>query len=128
MSDTQAWEKQPGENVKAYHAFCHYRDLPPAERSIKRAMNDHRKTCQGKSGDREASGRWEHWSRTFGWTDRASIHDAHVDKLLREKLTKDRIDTAARHARLAQGTLQVMATPIRAFIASLANPAVSLSA
>lgn len=71
-------ERQPGESTKAWRAFTFYRDLPTSERSIHAAW---RKANKRKRG--EASSRWELWSRTHGWVDRAAAYEQHLDDLTR---------------------------------------------
>ena len=79
MTDTNPlaplWERMAGEPVKAYAAFCVYRDLGP-NRSIDKAYWSTRE--QHENGKR-ASRRWTMWSSAYSWRSRAEAWDAHLD-------------------------------------------------
>ena len=71
------WDIQPGETAKAFHAFSHYRDMPPAERSIDAAYAGHMARCEGQQkGSKRAAGFWMRWSVSNAWVSRATAHDA----------------------------------------------------
>ena len=71
------WDIQPGETAKAFHAFSHYRDMPPADRSIDTAHAEHLARCEGrKRRGKRGSNRWQDWSPKHDWVSRAVAHDA----------------------------------------------------
>jgi hypothetical protein len=79
-----------GESIKAWAAYTIYRDLD-TDRSITLAW---RKANKRKRG--EAPGRWDLWSRTHRWVERAAAYDAHLDDIKR----------AAREQRLIELTIR----------------------
>lgn len=110
-----AWERQHGEPPRAYHGFCHYRDLKI--RSVRLAYIEHKKHCQGLVVTPEqAPKHWSVWAANWGWVERASMWDQELDRQFREKVAKDQIEARERHARLAQASLSVMAVPSRALL------------
>lgn len=87
------WDTRlPGESIKAWSAFTFYRDLG-LERSIDLAW---RKANKRKRG--EAPGRWEFWSRTFRWVERAAAYELHLDAQRREAREKRLVALAERRA------------------------------
>ena len=90
------WDIQPGETAKAFHAFSHYRDMPPADRSIDTAHAEHLARCEGrKRRGKRGSNRWQDWSPKHDWVSRAVAHDA--------DLSRKRRDRRARELEEAQG-------------------------
>ena len=92
----KAWEIQDDESSKAYHAFCHYRDLPPSGRSIDAAYAEHLDHCQDKATNspetvtkpsprKRAIPSWKHWSVDHTWPSRASWHDSDLALRRRER-------------------------------------------
>lgn len=90
MSDTHTisppWERQPGESRQAYSAFCVYRDLPPARRSLDRAWGAYRASL-GRPQTR-APGRWESWYRQWQWRARTESRDREEQRLLLEGVVR----------------------------------------
>ena len=74
MPETLPFERQEGESFRAFAAFVIYRELPPTERSLKRAYSEH----NGKPS--KVPGFWSQWSVKHEWTERAAAYDAHLDK------------------------------------------------
>jgi hypothetical protein len=82
------WERQPGESARAFAAFCLYRDLPPAERSLdevcrRLAHDDGAALFRRSSGAHPArrNGRVSAWSSSFQWVARAQAWDQEKDRL-----------------------------------------------
>ena len=65
------WDRQTGETVKAFAAFCIYRDLPAIDRSIVAAVAQHR-YLGGKASVRN----WETWSSLYNWRERGLSSDS----------------------------------------------------
>jgi hypothetical protein len=87
------WDARlPGESIKAWAAFTIYRDLGLG-RSITLAW---RKANKRKRG--EAPGRWELWSRTYHWVERAAAYQEHLDALRRQAREKRLVELAERRA------------------------------
>lgn len=109
MSELKPWDRQPGESRKAFHNFCHYRDLAPHERAMARAYTAHRTGCEPLPNDPQtvpdnhwpATKLWKGWKKAWNWDGRADAHDAHVAEIDRRK----RVDAIAamneRHANIA---------------------------
>lgn len=80
----RAWDVQVGESSEAFNAFCHFRDLPIAGRSLSAAYQRHleaarvQKGCEGVSKGARAPGSWQRWSRKWNWTARAGQFDSHL--------------------------------------------------
>lgn len=94
------WERQPGEPPKAYAAFCFYRDLPPAERSL-RAVAD---KVYGNRSDRkrqQVPGQIAKWSTRWRWVERARAWDDEQDRQAREEQVRAVREMRERHAREA---------------------------
>ena len=84
------WERQQGESAQAYEAFEYYRRLPPGERSLQRAWEDH---CNRPGQARERRGRgtggphghWTRWMSRWRWKERALAWDEEVAALARDQ-------------------------------------------
>jgi hypothetical protein len=63
-----------GESVRAFNAWCCYRDLPPEVRSLDRAWRVSRGDRKGNISKR-APGRWRFWSVRYSWRQRALAYD-----------------------------------------------------
>ena len=70
------WERQPSESDKAYAAFCCYRDLPPAERSLDLAYQQKQRQNSGKKKRVRHPRWWSEWSTKFNWVERVKAFDA----------------------------------------------------
>ena len=109
-SPTGNWDLQPGETAKGFHAFTHYRDLPPHARSIDAAYAEHRHECEG----REPTGRlraknWHKWSTIHDWVARVQAHDTDLSRRRREKRAADLEAAQDRAAILARAGLSRIA-------------------
>ena len=79
-------ERRPGESAKAFHAFCHYRDLPVFSRSIDAAWAEHVREClKHQTSTKQAPGNWKSWSAANDWPARAADHDDDLSRLRRER-------------------------------------------
>ena len=85
--DVEPWEKQTGERSEAFHAFTHFRDLPPWKRSVRLAYQDHMEKCRGIDKDIKGSvsGSWGKWSKQHNWITRSESNDGDVDKRQRNR-------------------------------------------
>jgi hypothetical protein len=122
-SDPKPWERGGFSSHQRFHAFCHLRDLPVADRSTLRALNEHRKGCLGKSPATAVTGRWKLWSRQDDWLARLEAWDAEVDRQRRDRFLKTQLDAVERHQRLTAAALNVATVPIRAVLGRLSDPA-----
>lgn len=82
----EAWERQPDEGPKPWAAFCVYRDLDPAARSLAKAAAQ----C-GKS--KVLIGRW---SSKWRWVGRVRTWDSEIDRQKRAGQLKAIEDMARR--------------------------------
>ena len=79
-------ERRPGESAKAFHAFCHYRDLPVFSRSIDAAWAEHVREClKHQTSTKQAPGNWKSWSAANDWPARAADHDDDLSRRRRER-------------------------------------------
>ncbi len=123
IEDRVHWERQHHEPSRAYHGFCHYRDL--SARAIGRAWVQHKMQCEHVPVPvRRSSSRWDAWASQWGWVDRAARWDAEIDRQHREKSLQAQLEARERHARLAQATLAVLTLPVRAALEAAKDPAV----
>jgi len=93
------WERQPGEPPRAYAAFCIYRDLPPAERSV-RAVAERLGIKGAAKG--QVPGHMLRWSTRWRWVERARAWDAELDRQAREARVLAVKEMQARHAAQAR--------------------------
>ena len=66
-------EREKGESAVAYHAFTVYRDMPPAERSL-RALRD-LLSEQNPNTKKKSLGVLGEWSSRYHWQERVSAWD-----------------------------------------------------
>jgi hypothetical protein len=90
------WEQQPGESARAFGAFCLYRDLGP-RRSLRAAAAAFYGRTSAAS-ERQV----DKWSRAFGWVERASAWDRHLDAEARKAQEEARREMVERHVREAR--------------------------
>ena len=125
----QPWERQPDETARAYEAFCIYRDLPPSERSIKRA-------CQIFHGDAFKASKnaiWSEWSRKHNWVERANAWLDEQDRVTREaeldalrEMRRRHIQTAQHLVRLGAAQLTKLAKELEEEAGEKLSPAMIL--
>lgn len=89
-NDTQPWERQEGESVKAFEAFTVYLEMGD-ERSL-RAVGQR----LGKS-----RALMERWSRTYQWVERVASYDADVQRKAHAKAVDKRRKMVDRHINIA---------------------------
>ena len=100
------WDIQPGETAKAFHAFSHYRDMPPADRSIDTAHAEHLARCEGrKRRGKRGSNRWQDWSSKHDWVSRAAAHDADLSRKRRDRRARELEEAQDRAAKIAHSAL-----------------------
>jgi hypothetical protein len=113
------WERQPNEHPKAYHAFCHYRDLKVRSQPL--AYREHKLKCEGLTVTTIAPRRWGVWSAEWKWRDRCAAYDTEIERQVRERLIKAQVEARERHARMAQATLTTLTMPIKAVLEASQN-------
>src|SRR5216684_2052292 len=98
MSDSSSasWEQQPGESSRAFGAFCAYRDLGP-RRSLRAAAA----AFYGRTSA-AVERQFDKWSGAFGWVERASAWDRHLDAEARRAQEEARREMVERHVREAR--------------------------
>ena len=109
------WDIQPGETAKAYHAFGHYRDMSPGDRSIDAAYREHVKHCeQGQTRGKRAAGFWQSWSTKHDWVSRATAHDADLSHQRRQRRAKELEEAQDRAAKIARSALDRLEERLKA--------------
>lgn len=106
--DSRPWHRQLGESRKAYHAFCHYRDLPAFGRAMDKAYVLHRTVCQSNNpplSHSKASPEWKQWKVRWNWDARADAHDAEIAEQDLQARAREIGAMNARHAALAMALL-----------------------
>ena len=109
------WNIQPSETAKAYHAFGHYRDMSPGDRSIDAAYREHVKHCeQGQTRGKRAAGFWQSWSTKHDWVSRATAHDADLSHQRRQRRAKELEEAQDRAAKIARSALDRLEERLKA--------------
>ena len=93
--DRKAWHRLPWETPKQYAAFRHYRELRPAERSIRRAYEigtpaERQKETTGNNNH------WNLWSQKNDWVNRAAAYDEYVAEVDRLRWEERRLQVKKR--------------------------------
>ena len=88
----EVWEQQPDESAEAYHAFAHYRDMEPANRSL-RICAEELKRAVGTIGN---------YSGKYGWQQRVRSFDVENERIRLAVLRADGIVASRRHAEVAK--------------------------
>lgn len=89
----EPWERQEKETSKAWNAFRLYRDMDPADRTIK---------AVAKKLGYSVTALCERWSRLNDWVSRAGAYDAHMDELKRNQRERERLAASDRRIQLAK--------------------------
>tara|TARA_B100000686_G_scaffold248302_1_gene258034 strand:+ start:202 stop:789 length:588 start_codon:yes stop_codon:yes gene_type:complete len=108
----QDWERREGETVKAYEAFCIYRDLGSG-RSLLKAWRQQ----DGNEAATKTPGKITKWSSQWSWSSRAEAWDRHRAKVKKEEeeaarkaeqraIIDERIDAKRERIRAAQKLMQ----------------------
>ena len=85
-AEIKSYDRQNGETIKAYAAFCIYRDM-----GVKRTMRE--TVTIYYSGDSPANIRHlERWSSKHSWVDRCKDYDRDQQLILREHITRKNIE------------------------------------
>ena len=121
--DREPWDRQHRETPRAFHLFCHYRDLPVAVRSVRAAFREHRERCLHQVVTTKVH-HTDNWSSEWGWVERAAAWDREMDRQARLKISQDQVNARTRHARIAQATLQVLSMPMVALMKAAEDPQV----
>lgn len=96
------WERQNGETVKAFEAFCVYRDLGKTrsqEKTAEKLSKSRQQMCK--------------WSMKYNWVERVSAWEEEQDRLIRVELTKDIGAMRKKHADIANALLIKAASALR---------------
>ena len=100
------WDRLAEETGKAFHAFEHYLELPPAERSIDAAWGEHQTACRQRENSGKTAGRWwQQWSSDHDWPARAAAYDAHLAAKRRTSRARQLEEAQDRAAQLARAGL-----------------------
>lgn len=73
------WDRLEEESIKAYEAFCAYRDMG-SSRGVLKAY----RLKTGKNEANTISGQWLGWYDKFDWKERARAYDVHLEKQARK--------------------------------------------
>ena len=111
------WEQQPGESSRAYGAFCSYRDLGP-RRSLRAAA-----TAFYGRASAALERQLDNWSHAFGWVERTSAWDRHLDAEARAAQEEARHDMVKRHLQEALALQSKALERLRALVPEELQPA-----
>jgi hypothetical protein len=127
-SAMKPWYRRPGESVRAYNAFCAYRELGPGRslaEATRRCVAAERPAihvsgvAEKGSFKRSKSGQIGVWCRKFGWVERCREWDAYQAAVYKNCLRKDLEQMAESHADQARLALEVLMIPITALAKSI---------
>jgi len=79
LPEPKLWERQEGEPLEAYDAFCCYRDAPADARSIRMALT----TLYGREPTQAELSTALVWSSQWGWVARTKAWHDELDRLNR---------------------------------------------
>jgi hypothetical protein len=99
------WERQKGESVKQYEAFCSYRDLPKP-RSRDRAYRKYAQLEEGST--RNATGKFCEYMRENLWVYRTDEYDLHLERIKRHALEHKRAQSHAQRVNAYNGALALV--------------------
>src|SRR5262245_20317344 len=118
------FERLSREPARAYHGFCHYRDLPISQRSLDAAWRQHSAQCAGKVQPvtRRRPMSWGDWSVQYRWVDRVSAFDSHLERQKRAALEAEQVEAGRRHARVLQAAISTVTLPLRVALEVAATP------
>lgn len=102
MEDKQPWERQEGETVKQFVAFCVYRDMGKA-RSLQKVAAELAKS----------ETLIKRWSANNSWIDRVALWEDEQDRLTRIELARDIGAMRRRHADMAVAMLMKAAKALQ---------------
>ncbi len=96
--ELRPWERRLDlhETEAVYHAFCHFRDLPRAERAVNRAYTIHQDSCRknekavlAQSQDSpelmDAFPYWKECKKRYRWEERIAVDIEHENREQRRK-------------------------------------------
>lgn len=110
--DTQgdAWEQRADESAKAYAAFCKYRALPTAERSIDAAWKKYKEGTESIT-----PGYFRAWAAKNEWVARARAYDAYLDEQVRARFEADRLKQREQRQNVARALVGQLARTMQAY-------------
>jgi len=77
-SERQPWARLPEETEKAWGAFCLYRGLPPAARSVVGAYRAYLAPKKSRIiPPKDAAPYFKHWFKEHRWAERSAAFDDH---------------------------------------------------
>ena len=110
--DTQgdAWEQRADESAKAYAAFCKYRALPAAERSIDAAWKKYKEGTESIT-----PGYFRAWAAKNEWVARARAYDAYLDEQVRVRFEADRLKQREQRQNVVRALVGQLARTMQAY-------------
>lgn len=103
----EPWDRQAQEGIKAYTAFCLYRDMG-TQRSLDTSYRRH---LGQESSLKQASGNWKGWYAQHDWKRRAEAYDAYLEGLNRRVLEEKHLsrlgDLRDQQDRLGRASVEI---------------------
>jgi hypothetical protein len=106
----ERWERQPRETNAAWAAFQVYRDIPPADRTLRDAYRAVKGPDKGS-----VCGTWRGWFVKYAWKERAEAYDVYVDEKARLELEQRRAEARKETAELGKMLRDKAQEALRAF-------------
>lgn len=95
MEERKPWERQPKETLRAFAAFCIYRDMKPGKRSLRETARRHYED-KSKLNVTQV----KRWSSRYRWVERCKAYDDYVDEQKRQVDLEAMLEMSERQARL----------------------------
>lgn len=106
------WEKQPDESMKAFASFEVYLDIPPMDRTMRKANETLGRAWSTITG----------WASKHNWVPRAEAYDKQVSVKRRQKMTDDILKMHERHAKHAMLGQIAALEAIKKYVKTEENP------
>lgn len=107
--ETEVWERQPDEPIKAFKMFQFYRDLPDRKLFDGR-IKKHFKCSNSLIG---------YYSSVYQWRERARCYDNHLDRIKQKAMAQKIEEMATRHAEEAVMAQKSLMYPIYEFLSKI---------
>ena len=100
----EIWERQEKEGIRAYEAFCYYRDLGTG-RSLDKAYQRYLEIKKGSKDvqGKRAPAKWREWSVKHHWVERVKAYDEYLERERRRINEEEIFEMYRQHALIANG-------------------------
>jgi hypothetical protein len=115
------YERRDDESARAFSAFEHYRNMPPARRTLDGAYQE----FTGHTA--RASGHWKDWHRNFDWIARAAEWDRAQDAAARKAMMEQAVTARRRQANALRAMQEVLSRPAQELLERIVTRRIDLT-